>query len=110
MEEASYVIAAESEGHLRQVIGAEREELGGSCHAVGQQRGARYLNHCSELVVNLAEVEFLQYFGKNLVVQLLRNIQFRNVTGDRDHQLGYRVLAFFQQFCRRFEHSPDLHL
>ena len=47
------VVAAETEGHLGQVVGTEAEELGHFGNLVGNQRYARNFNHGAELVVEL---------------------------------------------------------
>ena len=52
-EEAVDVVAAEAEGHLRQVVGAEAEELGGLGHFVGGDGGARDFDHRAVQVLDL---------------------------------------------------------
>ena len=47
------VVAAEAEGHLRQVVGAEREELGLLGDLVGRQGGAGDLDHRADQVLDL---------------------------------------------------------
>ena len=52
-EPALDVVAAETERHLRQVVGAEREELGDLGDLVGDERGARRLDHRADEVVDV---------------------------------------------------------
>src|SRR5581483_10009033 len=50
-EEACGIVAADAEGGLGQVVGAEREELGASGDIVGQERRPRQLDHGADLVL-----------------------------------------------------------
>jgi hypothetical protein len=52
-QELAGIVARETHGHLRQVVGAKREELGLLADAVGDQRGARRFDHGAEQVVEL---------------------------------------------------------
>ena len=66
------VVAAVAEGHLRQVVGAEAEEIGGLGQFVGRHRGARHFDHraqrystftpCSFITASaVRSVNFLRY-------------------------------------------------
>ena len=48
-EEARGVVARDAEGRLRQIVGAEREELGRLGDFAGQQRGARQFDHRADV-------------------------------------------------------------
>src|ERR1700675_4847102 len=50
-EEAACIIAGESHGGLRQVVGAEGEELGDFRDLTGQQGSARELDHGADEIV-----------------------------------------------------------
>ena len=52
-QEAAGVVAAHAERRLRQVIGAETEELRGFCNLIRSNGSARQLNHCAHLVIKL---------------------------------------------------------
>jgi len=49
-EELRSVVARVSECHLSQVVCSEREEVGIFGNLVGNESGARHLNHCTNLV------------------------------------------------------------
>jgi hypothetical protein len=55
-EEAAGVVAADAEGGLRQVVGAEREELGALGDLARPERGARQLDHRADQIGGLPPV------------------------------------------------------
>src|SRR6187455_1336838 len=53
-EEARGVVAADAESGLRQVVGAEGEELGAGGDLAGLERRARQFDHRADLIFDLA--------------------------------------------------------
>ncbi len=52
-EKARRVVAADAVGGLRQIVGAEREELGRLRDLAGHERGARQFDHGADLIFDL---------------------------------------------------------
>src|SRR3954467_8846262 len=52
-EEARRIVARDAEGGLRQIVGAEREELRGLRDLAGLETRARQLDHRTNLIVDL---------------------------------------------------------
>ncbi len=102
------VVAADAEGGLRQVVGAEAEEVGDGGDLVGGQSGARQLDHRAELVLDgrarLGGDLLCHRF--ELAAHLL---QFVDMPDQRDHDLGLQFLALLRQFARGFEDGTRLH-
>src|SRR5262245_23478812 len=49
-EETRRIVAADAEGGLRQIVGAEGKEFRALCDLVGEQRRARQLDHGADLI------------------------------------------------------------
>ena len=85
-EELARVVTAEAEGHLRQVVGAEGEELGLLGDGIRGQSRARDLDHGADLVVHVA-ADVLDDLLGDLVNDGLDVSQLLDLADQRDHDL-----------------------
>ena len=109
-EELTGVIAAEAEGHLRQVIRAEAEEVRLLGDLVGRERGARDLDHRADVVLHVHASIFNQRVRRadNDVLdelELLALADQRDHDVRRDHRAGLGA-----DLERRFDDGVGLHL
>ena len=92
-QERARVVARHAEAGLRQVVGAEAEELGRLRDLVGGERAARDLDHRADHVVQLDLLLGLDLAG-GLVHDLDLQIQLLLEADQRDHDLGPDLDAF----------------
>ena len=109
IEEPADVVAAEAVGHLGQVVGAEGEEIGFLGHFVCEEAGTRDFDHGADEKVELAQAVLGLHFRQDLVDDGALGLEFVDVAGDRDHDLGLDLFAFFEEFGGAFEDGADLH-
>ncbi len=102
------VVTREAEGRLRQVVGAEREELRLLGDAPGRHGGPRQLDHRADQIGQLDPV-LLQDLVGDLADQVLLRLHLRHHPDQRDHDLGDDLLAFPRDFAGRFQNRPRLH-
>ena len=102
------VFTAEREGRLRQVVGAEAEELGILCHATGAQAGAYHLEHAAELDADIDAVGQLDHLmdALDIAVDAQHLFHRRHL---RHHDLGIDLDAFLGAQRGGFEDRLDLH-
>ena len=65
-EELADVVAREPEGELRQVIGAEREELRLAGDLIGRHRAARHFDHRADEVLD-PDASLLHHVGRDAI-------------------------------------------
>src|ERR1700674_5889104 len=85
-EEAAGVITGESHGGLRQIVGAEGEELRDFSDLPGQQSGTRQFDHGADEVAEL-HAGFLDQFIGNTARGLFEDREFLSVQNERVHDL-----------------------
>ncbi len=109
-KELAGIVARESEGHLRQVVGAETEEFRFFCDLVCGKRGAGNFDHGADFVF---EIRFrsLDHFVRRLNNNVFHILQFFYFARERDHDFGNDVPAFMFLLYRdrRFDDSLGLH-
>ena len=103
------VVAAEAEGHLGQVVGAEREELGLLGDLVGRQGGAGDLDHGADQVVDL-DARLLHDLLGDGDGPLLEEGELLDRADQRDHDLGEDLLALLLDLDGRLDDGADLHV
>src|SRR5688500_1962642 len=108
-EEDARVVAAVAEGHLRQVVRAEAEELGRLRELVGRDRGARHLDHRAVEIVDLRLLLREHRVGR-VDGDLLEVVELRLGAGQRDHDLGQDLHARLLRLDGRFDDRAHLHL
>ncbi len=102
------VVAAVAVGRLREVVGAEREELGVSGQLVGDDAGARQLDHRADLVRQSTPSR--ARIASAVVLAASRVVCISSLRADaRNHHVGARVDARASQLARRFEDRAHLH-
>ena len=109
-EELRCVVTAEAEGHLRQVVRAEAEEVRLLGDLVGRERGARDLDHRADVVLHVHASIFNQRVRRadNDVLdelELLALADQRDHDVRRDHRAGLGA-----DLERRFDDGVGLHL
>jgi hypothetical protein len=109
-EEAAGVVTADAVGRLRQVVGAEAEELGMLGDVVGAQGGARQLDHRAH-EVRCLESGRLRHLAGDAVDQLLQDGELARPGDERDHhfRLG-RLAGLLVHGGGRLEDRAHLHL
>ncbi len=103
------IVTAEAKGCLRQVVGAEAEELRDGGDLIRGQCCARQFDHRAEFVGD-GGVTLLasNLFGRGL--QLAANLfQLVDMSNQRDHDLGLQFLPFSGHFEGRLEDGTRLH-
>ena len=109
-QEFAGVVAREAEGHLRQVVRAEAEELRFLRHFVGGERRARDLDHRADFILEVA-LRFRDEFVGDFDDDLLDERKLFHFARQRDHDLGNDVPIFmlFLDVDRRFDDGSRLH-
>src|SRR5450830_43169 len=97
-EKRTGVVAAHAEGHLREVVGAEAEELRHFGDLVGGERRARDLDHRADHVVRGHAAH-----DRRLVLEFLLDAD------QRDHDLGVDVHALLLDDAGGLEDGARLH-
>ena len=108
LDEVARVVAAEAERGLRQVVGAEAEELGVLGDLVRGQRSARNLDHRADLVMH-GPARFGEDLLGSVHDNLLLVLKFLVVADQRNHDLRDRVHALLRALHGRLEDGPGLH-
>ena len=108
-QEAPGVVPAHGQCGLREVVGAETEELGILCDFVRDERGARDFDHRAHEVVEL-DLLFLRDLGGHTVDKLGLKFEFLGETGQRYHDFGADLDAFLLHLSCGLEDGADLHL
>ncbi len=108
-QEVVDVVARDAEGGLREIVGAEREELGLFGDLIGSQSGARQLDHGAHHVVDLGLLLREDLVGDaandgGLVAHLLDG------PDERNHDLGMRIAALQLDRDRGLDDGARLHL
>ena len=105
------VVPAVTEGQLRQVVGTETEELGHNGEAVGDQGGARYLDHSADRILDPPpQLAPRRHLGGDAIDHLLQIGQLANGSHEGDHYLRQSPNFPFADIRRRFDDSLRLHL
>ena len=108
-EERAGVVARHAEAGLREVVGAEAEELGGLGNFVGGERAARDLDHGANRVVDLHLLLRHDLTG-HAVHDLHLQVEFPLEADERDHDLGFDLDAFLLDEGGGLEDGAGLHL
>ena len=114
-EERSDVVAAEAESHLREVVGAEAEEVGDLGDLVGGDGRARDLDHGADRDVEPVLASGLHALlgtdcRDRLLGQLAKKHELLLGADERMHDLGLRVDLLRAAFDRSFDDGANLHL
>ena len=108
-QELAGVVTREAQRHLREVVGAEREELRRLGDAVGDHGGARGLDHRAQ-----QEVDALAALGEHLLRRAPDHhglcVEFAHRADQRHHDLGLDVGTLEARIERRFQNGAGLHL
>ena len=89
-QEFACVVAAETEGHLRKVVGTEAEEFGFFCDFVGGKCRARDFDHGTDFVFKVAACCFDESVG-GFDNGLLAESKFLDFANQRNHDFGNDV-------------------
>ena len=89
-QEFACVVAAETEGHLRKVVGTEAEEFGFFCDFVSGKCRARDFDHGTDFVFKVAACCFDESVG-GFDDGLLAESKFLNFANQRNHDFGNDV-------------------
>ena len=108
-DELADVVAAEPERGLRQVVRAEREELGRLRDLAGRDGRARQLDHGAPLQVLQLDGLALQDVGRHRLQLVEHLAQLGSRRDQRDHDLDPRVEALLLHPGRRLADRADLH-
>src|SRR5687767_15195667 len=106
-QKAARIVAAQSERRLRQVVSAEREEVGVSGDAIRHQCGPRQFDHRADVVVDRHAV-FAHHLSGYFVNQIRLLMQLLAQRHERNHDLELDFLAFALHFARSEEHTSEL--
>eukprot|EP00961_Rhodomonas_salina_P160151 2156303-Rhodomonas_salina.2 len=104
-----HVVAREAEGHLREVVGAEREKLCVLANIASQQAGAWDLHHGADTEWHPLSAVFLEDRLSRLPDDLSLMPQLRRRSDKRHHDVRHRLDASGLDVQRRLEDGPGLH-
>lgn len=109
-QELARIVTGEAEGHLREVVRAEAEELRFLRDLVGGDRRARDLDHRADFVLDVAlrlGDEFVGRFDDDVLDEL----HLFDLAGERDHDLGadVPVCVLFLDVDRSLDDGGRLH-
>src|SRR5579872_6834468 len=109
-DEAAVVVAAHAETRLRQIIGAEAEELGSAIlhNLVGSDAGPGQLDHCADQVAHLDPL-LGEDFCRRVVDDLGLGFEFGREPHEWDHNLGLDLDSFLGCIAGRLDDRPSLH-
>ena len=108
-QEFAGVIARQAERGLRQVVGAEGEEVGDLGDFVGDDAGARQFDHGADDVFDF-HAGFGEHFGGDFLDLGAGDFQFLAGADQRDHDFGHRgVAGFLGDGDRAFKDGAGLH-
>ena len=113
-QEAADVVAAEAEGHLREVVRAVAEEVRDLRDLVGGDRRARDLDHRADRDVEAVLARGLHaLLGADLLDRLLGQLAKKRElllrADERVHDLGLRIDLLRLALDRRLDDRADLH-
>ena len=103
------IVARDAEHGLGEVVRAEREELRLRRDLVGDDAGARDLDHRPELIVD-ALPALLEHPLRDFGDLCRETIELPHRPDERHHDLGLRFDALLRRVDRRAEDRADLHL
>ena len=109
-QELACVVARETEGHLREVVRTEAEELRFLRDLVRGERRARDLDHRADFVLDVA-LRFRNELIRNFDDDILDELHFLDFARERDHDLGNDVpiLVLFLDVDRGLDDGSRLH-
>ena len=108
-QEFTGIVPGETEGHLGQVVGTKAEEISFLRYIIRSQRGSRYLNHGTDLVIQEIAL-FLHNLFRGFHNNILHEQQFLALTSQRNHNFGNDiVIHFFLDRNSRFDNGAGLH-
>jgi hypothetical protein len=107
---AARIVARQAERGLRQIIGAEAEEIRHLRDAIRGERRARQLDHGADEILELF-ARHLPDFGGDLVDHRLHQLELLGRGNQRDHDLGdHRFAGLLLHLGHRLENGAGLHL
>ena len=86
-QELAGIVAREAERHLRQIVRAEAEELRLFGDLVGSKSCTRDLDHRADFILEV-DARSLDHFVCSLDDDILHELHFLDLAGERDHDLG----------------------
>ncbi|MPL94795.1 hypothetical protein SDC9_40953 [bioreactor metagenome] len=107
--EAPGIVARQAIGHLRQVIGAEGQEMRVLGDLARPQRGPRRLHHHAEAIGELG-LHLGAHGGRHRVDPGLDDLDLARGRDQRDHHLGHHLGAAPAGLDRRLEDRAGLHV
>ena len=108
-QERTRVVTAHSKSGLSQVVGTEREELGGLCNLIGCDRSTGHFDHRTNAVSELLAAS-LHDFSSHAMNNLDLQIELSLEPNQRHHHLRLDLNSLFQNRHRCLENRPSLHL
>ena len=108
-QELADVVAREAERHLRQVVGAEREELRFLRDLIGGHRAARHLDHRADQILDLDALR-LHRLGGDAIDDRLLIAQLLHEADQRNHDFRDDLQPFLVQPAGRLDDGARLHL
>ena len=108
-QELGDIVARESQGHLRQVIGSEREELCNLGYLIGRNCRTRNLDHRTDHIVDPVVALGEDLFGRT-VDDLLLVTELLVVAHQRNHDLDMYRNARCADIHRCLDNGTGLHL
>src|SRR5262245_7537596 len=109
LQELSDVVAREAEGELREIVGAERKELGVAGNLVGNNAAAGNLDHGSDQVLDLDPLLF-HHVGRDAVDDRLLVAELLQDADQRNHDLGNDLQPLFVRLAGGLDDGARLHL
>src|SRR5262245_25041773 len=107
-QELRDVVAAVAEGHLREVVGAEREELRVLGDLVGDERRPRHLDHGADRVAD-RHAHLDEHGVGDLLRVLVGEPHLVDGAGERDHDLGLHSQALLGDRAGSLQDAAHLH-
>src|SRR3989442_15026834 len=107
-EEFRHIVTAVPERHLREVVGAEREELRGPRDLVGEQRRPRHLDHGPDRVLQ-RDAHLRDDAVGDLLCLGVGELHLADGAGERNHDLGLDRHARGRHGARRLHDRAHLH-
>ena len=104
-DERAVVVAAHAERGLRQVVGAEAEELGILGDLIGDHAGARHFDHRADQVLDLRALLGEDLVGR-LADDLLLVVELRQEADQRNHHFGHARRCLPSSRRRPLRRSP----